>query len=149
MKYGCQAWDAQFIKDISSLERVQRKAARFWLDNYQHTASVTGTLRDLGWSSLESRRTIARLNLVYKICHGIVDIDQNSYLRSHTNCGAKTRSSHNYVFLNVNATKDVHFYSFFPRTLVGTRIRNKIPKDIVESDSLETFKTKISKYFAE
>lgn len=146
MKYGCQPWDPQFIKDISSLERVQRKAARFCLGNYQHTASVTGTLRDLGWSSLESRRTIARLNLVYKICHGIVDIDQNSYLRSHTNCGAKTRSSHNYEFLNANATKDVYFYSFFPHTL---RMWNKIPKDIVESDSLETFKTKISKYFAE
>lgn len=146
MKYGCQRWDPQFIKDISSLERVQRKAARFCLDNYQPTASVTGTLRDLGWSSLESRRTIARLNLVYKICHGIVDIDQNSYLRSHTNCGAKTRSSHNYEFLNANAIKDVYFYSFFPHTL---RMWNKIPKDIVESDSLETFKTKISKYFAE
>jgi len=146
VEYGCQAWDPYVKKDISSLERVQRKAARFCLENYQHTASVTGTLRDLGWFSFEARSTIARLNLVYKICHGIVDIDQNSYLRSHTNCGAKTRSSHNYEFLNVNVTKDVYFYSFFPRTL---RMWNKIPKDIVESDSLETFKTKISKYFAE
>ena len=98
-------------------------------------------LSDLGWSSLETRRTIARLNLMYKICHGIVDIDQNSYLRPHTNCGAKTRFSHDYKFLNVNATKDVYLYSFFTRTL---RMWNKLPKDVVESDSLETFKTKSS-----
>ena len=52
----------------------------------------------------------------------------------------------NCEFLNVNATTDVYFYSFFPRTL---RMWNKLPKDIVESDSLETFKTKISKYFTE
>ena len=62
--YGCEAWDPHFKKDISSLKHIQRKAARFCLSNYQHTASVTRMLRDLGWSSLESRRTIARLNLL-------------------------------------------------------------------------------------
>ena len=83
---------------------------------------------------------------MYKICHGIFDIDQNSYLRPHTSCGAKTHFSHDYKFLNVNAIKDVCFYSFFSCIL---RMWNKIPKDIVESDSFETFKTKISKYFTE
>ena len=146
LEYGNEAWEPHFKKDISFLERVQRKAGRFCLNNYQPTASVTGMLSDLGWSSLETWRTIARLNLMYKICHGIVDIGQNSYLRPHTNCDAKTRSSHDYKFLNVNATKDVYFYSFFPRTL---RMWNKLPKDIVESNSLETFKTKISKYLTE
>ena len=43
--------------------------AEFCLNNYQPTDSVTGMLRDLGWFSLETRRTKARLNLMYKICH--------------------------------------------------------------------------------
>ena len=146
LEYGCEAWDPHFKKDISSLERVQRKAARFCLNNYQSTDSVTGMLRDLGWFSLETRRTIARLNLMYKVCHGTVDIDKNSYLRPHSNCRVKTRSSHDCKFLDINATKDVYFYSFFPRTL---RMWNKLPKGIVESNSLETFKTNISKYFIE
>ena len=77
LEYGCEAWDPHFKKDISSLERVQRKAARFCSNNYQ----PTGMLRDLGWFSLETRRTIARLNLMYKICFGTVDVDKNSYLR--------------------------------------------------------------------
>ena len=64
LEYGCEAWDPHFNKDISSLERVQRKAAHFCLNNYQPTDSVTGMLRDLGWFSLETRRTIARLNLM-------------------------------------------------------------------------------------
>ena len=51
---------------------------------------------------------------MYKICHGIVDIDQNCYLRPHTNCGAKTRVSHDYKFLNVSATKDFLFLFLFP-----------------------------------
>ena len=146
LEYGCEAWDPHFKKDISSLERVQRKAARFCLNNYQPTDSVTGMLRDLGWFSLETRRTIARSNLMYKVCHGTVDIDKNSYLRPHSNCRVKTRSSHDYKLLDINATKDIYFYSFFPRTL---RMWNKLPKGIVESNSLETFKTNISKYFIE
>ena len=144
LEYGCEAWDPHFKKDISSLERVQRKAARFCLNNYQPTASVTEMLSELGWSSLETRRTIARLNLMYKICHGNVDIDKNSYLCSSKICGTRTRSSHDYKFFNINATKDVYFYSFFPRTL---RVWNKLPKDVVHSNSLEIFNTKISKYF--
>ena len=103
-------------------------------------------LRDLGWFSPETMRTIARLNLMYKICHCTVDIDKNSYLRPHSNCRVKTRSSHDYKFLNINATKDVDFYSFFPLTL---GMWNKLPKGIVESNSLETFKTNISKCFTE
>ena len=124
-----QAWDVQGILDPC---KVKIPVIKF---SNQPTASVTRMLSDLGWSSLETRRTIARLSLLYKICHGIVDIDQSSYLHPHTNCDAKTCLSHDYKFLNVNATKDVYFYSFFPRTL---RMWNKLPKDIVESDSLET-----------
>ena len=79
LEYGCEAWDPNFKKYISSLERVQRKAARFCSSNYHPTDSVTRMLSDLGWFSLETRRTIARLNLMYKIGHGTVDIDKNSY----------------------------------------------------------------------
>ena len=147
LEYGCEAWDPHFNMDISSLERVQRKAARFCLNNYQPTDSVTGMLRDLGWFSLGTRRTIPRLNLMYKTCHGTVDIAKKSYLRPHSNCRVKTRSGHDHKFLDIKAKKDVCFYSFFPRTL---RMWNKLPKGIVESNSLlETFKSNISKYFTE
>ena len=64
---------------------------------------------------------------MYKICHGIVDINQNSYLRPYINCRVKTCSSYNYKFLNVNAAKDAYFYPVFPCTL---RICNKLPLKI-------------------
>ena len=35
------------------LERVQRKAARFCLQNYKRTASITDMLRELEWDTLE------------------------------------------------------------------------------------------------
>ena len=51
-------------EDNLSLERMQRKAARFCSNNYSATVGVAGIpmLRDLAWPSLESRRTIAGLS---------------------------------------------------------------------------------------
>ena len=67
LEYACAAWDPYLEKDIASLERIQKKAARFCSNNYHPTASVTEMVQDLGWMSLELRRTTTRLNLLYKM----------------------------------------------------------------------------------
>ena len=41
-------------KDISALERVQRKATRFCSQNYDRYASVRDMIKDLGWATLEN-----------------------------------------------------------------------------------------------
>ena len=56
-------------KDISTLERVQRKAARFCLQNFNKTTSVTDMLSDLKWDTLETRKKKNRLTLMYKLSH--------------------------------------------------------------------------------
>ena len=85
---------------------MQRKTARLCVNNYHPTASVTEMISDLGWTNLELRRTMSRLILMHKMCHGLVDIDVNRYLRPHFS-GIKTRSSHNYKFKQDKATRDV------------------------------------------
>ena len=45
------------FKKTNSLERVQRKAARFCTNGYHPTASVTDMIRELGWQTLEQRRS--------------------------------------------------------------------------------------------
>ena len=67
LEYSCTAWDPYYQKHISALESVQRKAARFVKENYQRKASVTQMLQELNWASLEDRRTVARLTMLYKI----------------------------------------------------------------------------------
>jgi hypothetical protein len=49
------------------LENVQRKAARFCLQNYAPTASATEMLNDLGWKTLEQRHKEARLAMMYQM----------------------------------------------------------------------------------
>ena len=44
---------------------------------------------DLGWQSLEARRAVSRLSLMYKIAHGLVDVESQTLVRS----GRATRQS--------------------------------------------------------
>ena len=72
------AWDlfSTFLKkDISALESVRRKAAQFCPQNCNRHASVTDMIKDLGWATLETRRRQSRLTLMYKLTHGLIDID--------------------------------------------------------------------------
>ena len=66
LEYACAAWDPYLQKDINSLKRVQRKAARFCANGYHLTASVTDMIKELGWQTLEQRRSFFRLTLLYK-----------------------------------------------------------------------------------
>ena len=51
------------------------KAARFCSQNYDRYASVTDMIKDLGWTTLETRRRQSRLTLMYKLTNGLTDID--------------------------------------------------------------------------
>ena len=67
VRYASAAWDPFLKKDISALERVQRKAALFCSQNYDRYASVTDMIKELGWATLETRRRQSRLTLMYKL----------------------------------------------------------------------------------
>ena len=59
---------------------VQRRAARWTLGRSSPYDSVSSMLGELGWRSLEDRRTDARLCLFYKIVHGLVAVPLPSYV---------------------------------------------------------------------
>ena len=47
-------------------------SARWVLNDYSSYSSVTDMLSNLGWRSLENRRTDTRLAMFYKIVYGLV-----------------------------------------------------------------------------
>ena len=75
LEYSSPAWNPYLDKDVTKLESVQRRAARFVFKNYSQFASVTPMISDLGWDSLEIRRTMSSLVLFFKIHHSLVNID--------------------------------------------------------------------------
>ena len=94
--YACTTWDPYYKKDKASLERVQRKAARFCTQDYQQAASVTDMLKELNWDTLETRRKKARLTLMYKLSHTLISINMESHLIPHPE--PRTRGAPTQVF---------------------------------------------------
>ena len=72
IEYAAAVWDPPTQRNINALERVQRRGARFVMNNYRQTSSVISMLSQLGWGKLRLRR--ARI------------IRQFYYLRSYTIC---------------------------------------------------------------
>ena len=70
------------MKDI---ERVQRRAARFVKNEYS-TAPGTATtlLNDLKWPTLDKRRKVARLTMMFKIVSGLSAIKFPPYVEKVT-----------------------------------------------------------------
>ena len=105
LEYASASWDPHYKKDISALERVQKKAARFCLQNFNTTASVTDMLSKLKWDSLEITRKKNRLTLMYKPSHKLVDITSEDHLIP--NSEKRTRNSHVFKYRIPEVSKDV------------------------------------------
>ena len=57
LEYACAAWDPHVKKHKDSLEKVQKKAARFVTScRSREPGSMTKTMCLLGWKPLEQRR---------------------------------------------------------------------------------------------
>jgi len=67
LEYALRIWDPYLQRDIDSLERIQRKAARFTTRDFRQRSSVTAMMRNLQWEPLAERRTKARVILMYLI----------------------------------------------------------------------------------
>ena len=132
LEYGCAIWDPFTAKDIDNIEKIQRRAARFILNDYSWNTSVTQLLQKLNLPSLKSRRTCQKATMIYKIIHSLVCIP-SSHLIPNT---SKTRH-HQYCFRLPYSRLNAHLYSFFPSAI---RIWNNLSSSIINSSSLDTFK---------
>ena len=64
LEYSSAAWDAYTKDNVKKLEMVQRRAARYVLNRYHNTSSVSEMLQELQWDTLEERRKRNRLSIV-------------------------------------------------------------------------------------
>ena len=71
LEYAASVWDPYSQKNIAKIEAVQRRAARFVLNQFRNTLSVNNMLEVLGWPTLEQRRQTCRLLMLYKIQSGL------------------------------------------------------------------------------
>jgi hypothetical protein len=138
LEYANTIWDPWTKNNIDKIEAVQRRSARFVLNNYSRHSSVTSMLEELKWPTLEERRARQKVIMMYRIVHHQVAIDPSNFLQLVT-----TRNrGHSSKFLVPHARTHVLKYSFFPRAI---RLWNSLPARIIDCQSLDCFKTAINK----
>jgi hypothetical protein len=79
-EYGSVVWDPHTKANITALEKIQRRGARFVCSDYRRTSSVSDMLRELKWSTLAERRARAKVTMIYRIVNGLLDVPSQPYL---------------------------------------------------------------------
>ena len=99
LEYCSSIWDPYHQEYRHKLELVQRRAARFVCKDLRCQSHITDMLRDLNWKTLEDRRTIYRLTLLYKSVHNIVAINIDEHYTNHEKINITTRKSPQFPLL--------------------------------------------------
>ena len=132
LKYAASAWDPYLIKDITAIEKIQRRAARWVIitSNYDWRNGISITsiraLADLKWPTLAQCRQMSRLGVFYQSIHQLIALRIPPQSQSH----------HPLHFITPQTNTDNYKYSFFPRTICEW---NNLPTSIIELPTLELF----------
>ena len=139
LEYAATIWDPYYVRDIDSLEQVQRRAARFTTGDNHTTSSVTAMLAELGWKRLEDRRKDLRLTLLYKIVHDHVAVPVDALNLEPPD--PRTRKKHKYTYQHLTPHTDPYKHLFLCRTIPEWK---SLPASAVEATSVESFKTHLA-----
>jgi len=130
VEYTSVIWSPYTTCDITALEAVQCKAARFVCNDFLSYLSMTAMMNNLKWNSLEERRKQARLIMFYKIIYGIVQINFNPYL--HPSRRARGYQNYRHLLTRINS----YYHSFLPATICNW---NCLPNYVIDSSNLNEF----------
>ena len=133
LDYSASVWDPHLKNDRTKLEMINRRSARFVMNDYNNTSSVTTMLNTLQWPSLETRREKQRLVLMYKIVHGLVAVPADKFIPADS----RTKSNHWYKFKTISSSTSVYKNSFFPLTIPAW---NSLSRTTVDCNTLDSFK---------
>lgn len=134
LEYASTVWSPHTKANIDKLEMVQRNAARYVFQDFSRHSSPTAMMKELQWESLEQRRLIARLVMMYRIQYGLIDIPASYTTRSHSLRG------HPVMLQQVRCRVKPYEASFFPAIVIPW---NYLPASVVTAPSINTFKSRV------
>jgi len=119
IEYCSALWDPYHQSDISKLEMIQHRSARFVLNKPWYRGpqndSITNMLHYLQWPTLEHRRKTARLILLFKIMKNLLIVpDRCLPVKAPVE---STRAHHSLKLAHLQCRLDIYKYSFLPRTI--------------------------------
>ena len=140
LEYCVQAWCPYYQKDIAKLERVQHRVTK--MIPSLRNKSYEERLKELNLYTLTQRRLRGDLIQVFKIIKGIDNMDCSKYFtidRSNYTRGNGCKI----VGKSFNSHESKNY--FFHRVV---NLWNGLPRDVIDCDTVQTFKRRLDKYFA-
>lgn len=137
LDYASPVWDPHQQHLKTTLEMVQRRAARRILSDFSPTSSASEMVDRLKLDQLDHRRTADKACMLYRMLHGLVDVQPPTGL-----CQPATRTTrgHQQKLQVPHSRTDVYLHSFFPS---ATRIWNALSAEVVASPSLPAFQSAV------
>ena len=139
LEYASEIWSPQYLKDIDMIESVQRQFTRRIPKMRNRNLSYTERLSKLDLESLEMRRIKMDLVMIYKMLHGIVDLNFEDFFT--LNNDSRTRNN-GYKISFIHHALDIKKHFFTNRPI---RIWNSLPNSVVSSRTVASFKLNLSK----
>ena len=138
--YCCEVWDVFGETQSKRLHKLQNRAARIIM-NMSNDVHYSVVLQALGWKTLEAERKKAKAKMMYKLLN-------NMGPQSLTNLFTYKDEVTSYNLRNISSSLCLpHPHTNnMKRSFMydGVFLWNSIPRDIKESKSLSSFRTKIA-----
>ena len=138
LEYCVQFWCPYYKKDIDKLERVQRRITK--MIPRLRNKSYEERLKELNLFSLSKRRMRGDLIEVYKIFKGFDNINVNDYF-TIDRTSVTRNNGFKIVGKRFRTNESKHFFNRV------VNVWNGLPAHVVKSNTIETFKHRLDKYF--
>ena len=145
LEYNVNAWMPILKSDIRKVEQVQATFTRLVCrklnikyNNYNHRLHI------LNLETLEIRRIKNDLIIIYKILNNLIDLKFDNFFKFNQNLNYYNLRRHPLALAKPPLTKTSIRRNFFNNRCIN--LWNKLPEEIVVSDSLAIFKTKLNKF---
>lgn len=136
LEYSDSVWDNCSSESKKQLESVHNEAARI-ITGATKLCSIEKLLADLGWETLQDRRTKHKLVIFFKIINNLTP----NYLAELLPPLVQERTVYNLRNANniqsLHANTNLFFNSFFPSTI---RAWNNLPDETREASTVAAFK---------
>ena len=142
MEYSSALWDPHLTKDQTTLENIQRRAARWIRQDYSSWSRVTAILSELGLNELTKPRQAQRLTIMFKIMHKLVAVGLDFNLQW---ADSRTSASHSLKLKQQPSSTTELLHSFINKI---TPEWNQLPAHMAEASTLENFKSQLSASWA-
>jgi len=140
LEYAGSVWCPYKKGDIEVIEKVQKRATKLII-SLKHLPYIE-RLKQLRLPTLKYRRLRGDMIEVFKLVHNYYDAD--AAVKLHFNTASVTRGNR-YKLKKSACHYNLRKYSFFPRIV---NVWNSLPDEVVEADTINTFKNRLDKYWA-